>query len=107
MWGLSLLAFLLGLPLLQSYTAFLAVTSVAVIGLNIAYGIPIFLRVFVARHQFEPGPFSLGRCGGPALKGDVGMQRMVRGCKACDQPSGHKPTVMSLQVLGSYLTSYW
>ncbi|KAK9828789.1 hypothetical protein WJX72_002079 [[Myrmecia] bisecta] len=60
-WGLSTLALLLGLPLLQSYAAFTATTSVAVIGLNIAYGIPIFLRVFVARDSFEPGPFSLGR----------------------------------------------
>jgi hypothetical protein len=40
--------------------AFLAVTSISVIGLYIAYTIPIFLR-WRMRDKFEPGPWTLGR----------------------------------------------
>src|SRR5581483_4859168 len=44
-----------GLPV-----AFLAVTSISVIGLYIAYTIPVFLRWRMA-DRFEPGPWTLGR----------------------------------------------
>jgi amino acid transporter len=40
--------------------AFLAVTSISVIGLYIAYTIPIFLRWRMG-DKFEPGPWTLGR----------------------------------------------
>ncbi|MDQ2895459.1 MAG: amino acid permease [Actinomycetota bacterium] len=40
--------------------AFFAVTSIAVIGLYIAYTIPVFLR-WRAGDRFEPGPWTLGR----------------------------------------------
>jgi amino acid transporter len=40
--------------------AFLAVTSISVIGLYIAYTIPIFLR-WRAGDSFKPGPWTLGR----------------------------------------------
>ncbi len=40
--------------------AFFAVTSIAVIGLYIAYTIPVFLR-WRMRDRFEPGPWTLGR----------------------------------------------
>ncbi|MEA2146831.1 MAG: hypothetical protein QOG59_2418 [Solirubrobacteraceae bacterium] len=40
--------------------AFFAVTSIAVIGLYIAYTIPVFLR-WRMRDQFSPGPWTLGR----------------------------------------------
>ena len=40
--------------------AFFAVTSIAVIGLYIAYTIPVFLR-WRMRDGFEPGPWTLGR----------------------------------------------
>ncbi len=40
--------------------AFLAVTSISVIGLYIAYTIPIFLR-WRMHDRFEPGPWTLGR----------------------------------------------
>jgi amino acid transporter len=39
--------------------AFLAVTSISVIGLYIAYTIPVFLR-WRMRHEFKPGPWTLG-----------------------------------------------
>lgn len=43
--------------------AFQAMTSIAVIGLYIAYALPIFFRVTLARKTFVPGPFNLGRYG--------------------------------------------
>jgi amino acid transporter len=43
-----------------SAVAYFAVTSIAVIGLYIAYVIPTFLRL-LARDRFQPGPWNLGR----------------------------------------------
>lgn len=37
--------------------------SIATIGLYIAYALPIFFRVTLARKTFTPGPFNLGRYG--------------------------------------------
>lgn len=48
---------------LGSLVAFQAMVSIATIGLYIAYAIPIFLRVTLARRSFTPGPFNLGRFG--------------------------------------------
>ncbi|MHB8190213.1 MAG: amino acid permease [Ferrimicrobium sp.] len=53
-------AFLLGLPYEWSSTAYAAVTSIATIGLYIAYIIPTILRRFAGK-QFQPGPWNLGR----------------------------------------------
>ena len=57
-------AFLLGLPYLWSPVAYFAVTSIAVIGLYIAYVIPVFLRLR-AGDRFERGPWHLGRWSKP------------------------------------------
>jgi amino acid transporter len=43
-----------------SVTAYFAVTSIAVIGLYIAYVIPTFLRLRAGRN-FQPGPWNLGK----------------------------------------------
>jgi amino acid permease (GABA permease) len=51
-------AFILGLPYLWSPVAYGAVTSIAVIGLYIAYGIPILLRL-LAGDRFQRGPWHL------------------------------------------------
>lgn len=48
---------------LGSYVAFQAMVSIATIGLYIAYALPIFFRVTLARKSFVPGPFNLGRFG--------------------------------------------
>jgi amino acid permease (GABA permease) len=53
-------AFILGLPYLWNPTAYFAVTSIAVIGLYIAYGLPILLRR-LAGSSFQPGPWQLGQ----------------------------------------------
>src|SRR4051812_13094788 len=57
-------AFLLGLPYLWNATAYAAVTSIAVIGLYIAYVIPTFLRLR-AGENFQRGPWHLGRWSRP------------------------------------------
>src|SRR3954465_1077423 len=57
-------AFVLGLPYLFNATAYAAVTSIAVIGLYIAYVIPTFLRLR-AGDRFQRGPWHLGRWSRP------------------------------------------
>ena len=51
-------AFILAVPTVFNYTAYFAVTSIATIGLYIAYAIPILLRQF--SKDFQPGPWHLG-----------------------------------------------
>lgn len=53
------LSIVLTLPALKSLIAYFAVTSIAVIGLYIAYIVPVFLRR--RNTQFRPGPWNLGR----------------------------------------------
>ncbi|MFF5860539.1 amino acid permease [Streptomyces sp. NPDC012751] len=62
-WLAALGALALGLPYLINTTAYAAVTSIAVIGLYIAYVIPTFLRVRRGA-AFERGPWHLGRWSG-------------------------------------------
>lgn len=57
-------ALVLALPYLWSATAYAAVTSIAVVGLYVAYVIPVFLRVRRG-DSFEPGPWTLGKWGKP------------------------------------------
>jgi amino acid permease (GABA permease) len=59
-WFAVVFAFILGVPYIWSPVAYAAVTSIAVIGLYIAYIIPIFLRL-KAKDRFEVGPWQLGR----------------------------------------------
>src|ERR1700730_9569444 len=57
-------ALILGLPYLWNATAYAAVTSIAVIGLYIAYVIPTFLRLRQGT-SFQRGPWHLGRWSRP------------------------------------------
>ena len=57
-------AFLLGLPYLVNAAAFFAITSIAVIGLFIAYVLPVFLRLRLG-DGFQAGPWNLGRWSRP------------------------------------------
>src|SRR4051812_13485736 len=63
-WLAAVGAFILGLPYLYSVTAYAAVTSIAVIGLYVAYVAPVFLR-FRAGSRFQEGPWTLGRWSRP------------------------------------------
>jgi amino acid permease (GABA permease) len=59
-WFAAVGAFILGLPYLYSPVAYFAVTSIAVIGLYIAYVMPVYLRLR-AGDSFHRGPWHLGR----------------------------------------------
>ena len=58
-WLAAAGAFILGLPYLWSPVAYAAVTSIAVIGLYVAYVAPVFLRLR-AGSRFKAGPWTLG-----------------------------------------------
>jgi amino acid permease (GABA permease) len=57
-------ALILGLPYLWNNTAYVAVTSIAVIGLYVAYVLPTFLRLRLGS-RFKAGPWQLGRWSRP------------------------------------------
>jgi amino acid permease (GABA permease) len=59
-WLAAVGALILGLPYLWNSAAYAAVTSIAVIGLYIAYVIPTFLRLRQGQ-SFQRGPWHLGR----------------------------------------------
>src|SRR5205807_7321528 len=59
-WLAAAGALILGLPYLWNYTAYAAVTSIAVIGLYIAYVMATFLRVRQGA-SFDGGAWHLGR----------------------------------------------
>ena len=63
-WLAAVGAFILALPYLYSSVAYAAVTSIAVIGLYVAYVAPVFLRVR-AGDRFQAGPWTLGRWARP------------------------------------------
>ncbi|MFI6682757.1 amino acid permease [Streptomyces sp. NPDC050485] len=63
-WLAAGAALVLGLPYLINVTAYAAVTSIAVIGLYIAYVIPTLLRLFRG-DSFTRGPWHLGRWSRP------------------------------------------
>nr|WP_246339190.1 amino acid permease [Amycolatopsis endophytica] len=63
-WLAAAGALILALPYLWSATAYAAVTSIATVGLYVAYVIPVFLRVRRGE-AFERGPWHLGRWGRP------------------------------------------
>ena len=58
-WLCVAISIILVLPSLWNTTAYLAATSIAVIGLYIAYVAPVFLRR--RDPDFQPGPWNLGR----------------------------------------------
>src|ERR1700759_3945008 len=63
-WLAAAGALILGLPYLWNNTAYAAVTSIAVIGLYVAYVLPTLLRLLRGA-DFVPGPWHLGRWSRP------------------------------------------
>ena len=61
-WFGAIGAFILATPYLYNAVAYYAVTSIAVIGLYIAYLTPVFLRR-INPSAFKPGPWVLGKFG--------------------------------------------
>ncbi|KAJ1307290.1 hypothetical protein OPQ81_001400 [Rhizoctonia solani] len=64
-WFSVFIAALLGLLAFAGDVAIMAVFSISVIGLYIAYTIPIGARFFFNEGNFKPGPFTLGSFGFP------------------------------------------
>ncbi|MCE3216871.1 Mitochondrial branched-chain amino acid (BCAA) aminotransferase [Datura stramonium] len=62
-WMSAFVAFCMALTSLGSLVAFQAMTSIATIGLYVAYAIPILLRLTLGRKTFTRGRFNLGRYG--------------------------------------------
>ena len=65
-WFGAVGAFILALPYLYNIAAYAAVTSIAVIGLYVAYLTPVFLRR-INPTAFKPGPWVLGKTWGPII----------------------------------------
>ena len=65
-WFGAIGAFILALPYLYNVAAYAAVTSIAVIGLYIAYLTPVFLRRINGK-AFTPGPWKLNKTWGPII----------------------------------------
>ncbi|KAB1150805.1 amino acid permease [Streptomyces luteolifulvus] len=63
-WLAVVCSLALVLPGWWSHTAFTAIVSVNVVGLFLAYAVPIFLRLRLG-DEFQPGPWHLGRWGRP------------------------------------------
>lgn len=63
-WLAAACALVLVVPGWWSHVAFTAVVSINVVGLFLAYGVPIFLRLRLG-DDFRPGPWNLGRFGRP------------------------------------------
>jgi len=61
-WFAAVGAFILVIPYWFNSAAYAAVTSIAVIGLYIAYVIPVYLRVRAGK-DFKAGPWNLGKWG--------------------------------------------
>jgi len=72
-WLAAACSMALVIPGWWSHTAFTAIVSVNVVGLFLAYGVPIFLRLRL--NNFQPGPWSLGRYG--KLIGSVAVTWIV------------------------------
>ncbi|KAF9325027.1 hypothetical protein BG006_011453 [Podila minutissima] len=64
-WFNIAFCFILGMPYMWSETVFSAIVSVNTIASSISYLIPILCRIILARHTFQPGPFSLGKFSTP------------------------------------------
>jgi amino acid transporter len=56
-------AFVLAIPTVINFAAYVAITSIATIGLYLAYASPILLRVLAK--DFQPGPWHLGKWSKP------------------------------------------
>jgi amino acid permease (GABA permease) len=62
-WLCVVCSIVLAAPALVNFTAYLAVTSIAVIGLYISYVAPVYLRL--RNPDFQQGPWNLGRWSRP------------------------------------------
>ncbi|XP_028758143.1 amino-acid permease BAT1 homolog [Neltuma alba] len=111
-WLSAFISFCMALPSLGSIVAFDAMVSIATIGLYIAYALPIFFRVTLARKSFIPGPFNLGRYG--VIVGWVAVLWVVTISVLFSMPVSYPVTIETLNytpvAVGCLLVlvvSYW
>ncbi|KAI3914074.1 hypothetical protein MKW92_040138 [Papaver armeniacum] len=62
-WLSVAISFVMALTSLLSLVAFQSMVSIATVGINISYVIPIFYRITLGHKTFTRGPFNLGRYG--------------------------------------------
>ncbi|RZC52807.1 hypothetical protein C5167_021228 [Papaver somniferum] len=62
-WLSVAISFVMALTSLLSLVAFQSMVSIATVGINISYAIPIFYRITLGHETFTRGPFHLGRYG--------------------------------------------
>lgn len=98
------LAFILALPALFSTVVYSAVTSIAVIGLYIAYVIPVFLRN-IHKDRFKSGPWTLGSWS--PLIGWVAILWTVFGGILFMLPVSYPITVSNFNFTGVVLLIVW
>ncbi len=110
-WFGAVGAFILVLPYWFNSAAYAAVTSIAVIGLYIAYIIPVFLRVRAGK-SFQAGPWNLGKYG--VLNGVVATVWTVFICIMLLMPQLSPITVntfnyapIAVLVVIGFATIYW
>ncbi|KAL2324143.1 hypothetical protein Fmac_023201 [Flemingia macrophylla] len=111
-WLSVFISFCMALTSLGSIVAFEAMVSIATIGLYIAYALPIFFRVTLARKHFVPGPFNLGRYG--VIVGWVAVLWVLTISILFSLPVSYPITIKTLNytpvAVGSLLilvVSYW
>ncbi|CAB4309185.1 unnamed protein product [Prunus armeniaca] len=64
-WLCAAISILLGLPVLKVNVVFTAITSICTIGWVGGYAVPIFARMVMAKKNFKPRPFYLGKARRP------------------------------------------
>ncbi|WP_250027230.1 amino acid permease [Paractinoplanes maris] len=109
-WLCVTLSTLLVLPSLWNTTAYLAATSIAVIGLYIAYVGPVFLRRMSP--DFQPGPWSLGKWSAPV--GWIAIVWVVIICVLFVLPtagpitaSNFNYTIFAVLIVIAFATIWW
>jgi len=110
-WFAAFGAFVLVIPYWFNIAAYAAVTSIAVIGLYIAYVIPVFLRVR-AGSDFKAGPWNLGKWG--VLNGTIATIWTVFICIMLLLPQLNPITLttfnyapVAVLVVIGFATIYW
>jgi amino acid permease (GABA permease) len=110
-WLCVTLSTILVLPSLWNTTAYLAATSVAVIGLYIAYVGPVLLRRRLG-NEFQPGPWNLGKWSAPV--GWIAIVWVVIICVLFVLPtaspitaSNFNYTIIAVAVVVAFATIWW
>ncbi|MEV6491219.1 amino acid permease [Actinoplanes sp. NPDC051633] len=110
-WLCVTLSTILVLPSLWNTTAYLAATSVAVIGLYIAYVGPVLLRRRLG-NEFQPGPWNLGKWSAPV--GWIAIVWVVIICILFVLPtaspitaSNFNYTIIAVAVVVAFATIWW